>query len=50
MTAGLVGVKVNAAADKRAATTTFWAGEVTETPFESVAVTVTLKVPAVVYE
>src|SRR2546430_4459385 len=49
-TAGLAsGVAVvyrHAPADNLAATTTFWAGDVTETPFASVAVTLTLKVPA----
>jgi len=43
---GVAGVNVNAAADNLAATATFWAGDVTETPFASVAVTLTLKVPA----
>jgi len=49
-TSGVVGVKVNAAAVRRAATTTFWAGDVAETLLASVAVTVTLKVPAAEYE
>src|SRR5207245_10990762 len=49
-TSGVAGVNVNAAAESLAATTTFWAGEATETPFESVAVTVTLNVPAAEYE
>jgi hypothetical protein len=49
-TSGVAGVNVNAAAVRRAATTTFWAGEVTATPLASVAVTVTLNVPAAVYE
>jgi hypothetical protein len=47
-TSGVAGVKVNAAADSLAATTTFWAADVTETPLASVAVTVTLNVPAAV--
>ena len=47
-TSGVAGVKVNAAAVRRATTTTFWAGDVAETPLASVAVTVTLNVPAAV--
>ena len=47
-TSGVAGVNVNAAAESLAATTTFWAGEATETPLASVAVTVTLNVPAAV--
>jgi hypothetical protein len=45
---GVEGVNVNAAADNLAATITLPAGEVTETPLASVAVTVTLNVPAAV--
>src|SRR2546426_2095884 len=41
---------MNAAADSLAATTRFWAAEVAETPLASVAVTVTLNVPAAEYE
>ena len=47
-TSGVAGVNVKAAADSLAATTTFWAGDVTATPLASVAVTVTLNVPAAV--
>jgi hypothetical protein len=49
-TSGDAGAKVKAAADNRAATTTLCAAEVAETALASVAVTVTLKVPAAVYE
>src|SRR2546425_12175217 len=41
---------MNAAADSLAATTRFWAADVTETLSASVAVTVTLNVPAAEYE
>ena len=43
---GVEGAKVKAAADNLGATTTFFAGAVAATPLASVAVTVTLKVPA----
>jgi hypothetical protein len=45
---GVAGLNVKAAAVNLAATITFWDGDVTETPFASVAVTVTLNVPAAV--
>ena len=45
---GVEGAKVKAAADNLGATTTLFAAEVAETPLTSVAVTVTLNVPAAV--
>jgi len=45
-TSGVAGVNVKAAADSLAATITFFAADVAETPLASVAVTVTLNVPA----